>query len=173
VLRTYDEKFNANDRKVEYIYNKKPDSSGDLVSEIEQTCVIDRQGNFLSNIFIRPEIRLHPPRCNYLRFTELLPFPWIKYPIEIGQLLDWKLTLDESLEELCGKEVVGTLEVKSRIFYSNPNVGDTCWVIEGKSECKAGNFSSTYYFHEKYGFVYFSYDFNEYQIIMEPFKIIL
>jgi hypothetical protein len=51
VLRTYDEKFNANDRKVEYIYNKKPDSSGDLVSEIEQTCVIDRQGQFPEQYF--------------------------------------------------------------------------------------------------------------------------
>jgi hypothetical protein len=171
ILKTYDESFLTTQTKIEYIYNKIKKSTGGYSQSIESTGVIDRQGNFISRLFITPEIWLHPPRSNFLRMTEMLPFPWIKFPIYLGQRIDWELTPKEGWEELKGKTVKGNINVKAKIFYDNLVINDSCWVVEGLGESEIGKFNCKYYFSERYGFVYFFYDFNQYQIELIPLKM--
>jgi hypothetical protein len=171
ILKTYDDSFEKTQRRIEYIYNKIKDSNGNYSDIIETTGVIDRQGNFFTRLFTKPEIWLHPPRNRVLRVTELLPFPWIKFPIEIGQSHDWELTPKEGWGEMKGKKINGKIEVVKRIFYDNPIVKDTCWLLEGVGESDFGKFECKYYFNEKSGFVYFFYNFNTYQIELVPISI--
>lgn len=171
ILKTYDESFVITQRKIDYIYNKTVDSNGNYTEEIETTGVIDRQGNFLTRLFIKPEIWLHPPRGKYLRVTELLPFPWIKFPIKIGQSNDWELTPKEGWGDFKGKTIKGKIEVVKRIFNDNPIINDSCWVLEGIGESEIGKFKCKYYFNEKYGFIYFYYDLNNYQLEIIPIMI--
>ena len=136
-----------------------------------RTGVIDRQGNFITRLFIQPEIWLHPPRQDYLRKAELVPFPWIKLPVHIGQKMDWELTPGKGWEEFEGKEVTGVIEVVDKIYYDNPVIQDTCWVINTYGKSEIGEFTGEYYFSEKYGFVRYFYDFNEYKVEIMPYYI--
>lgn len=167
-LKTYDEKWEFTQRKIEYIHFMKNDSSGGYSIHDGITGVIDRQGNFFTRIFLSSEIWLHPPRSGNLRVTELLPFPWIKFPINIGQTNDWELTPKEGWEDFEGKKIIGKIHVTEKILFENPAVKDSCWVLEGIGKSEIGEFKCKYYFSEKFGFVYFFYDMNKYQIELIP-----
>lgn len=171
ILKTYDESWELTQKKIEYIYNMKKDSSGGYSISTEITGVIDRKGSYLTGLFLTSEIWLHPPRSGNLRVTELLPFPWIKFPIKLGQSNDWELTPKKGWNEMEGKKISGKIQVVRKMFFDNPVIRDTCWVLEGFGESDFGKFKCTYYFSENYGFVYFLYDFNQYQIELIPIKI--
>lgn len=167
-LKTYDETWKLTQKKIEYIYNRKKNSTGGYTQTTEMTGVIDRQGNFFTRIFLSSEIWMHPPRTGYLRVTELLPFPWIKFPIKIGQTNNWELTPKEGWEDFEGKKIIGKIHVTEKILFENPAIKDSCWVLEGIGKSEIGEFKCKYYFSEKYGFVYFFYDMNKYQIELIP-----
>lgn len=171
ILKTNDKSWMTTQREIEYVYNRIKTSEGCYSQESEITGVIDRKGNIFSRLFIKPEIWLHPPRSKYLRMTEMLPFPWIKFPIKIGNSINWKLTPKEGWKELKGKSVKGKITVVNKTFYDNPIINDSCWVLEGIGESDIGKFKCKYYFSETYGFVYFLYDFNDYQIEIIPIEI--
>lgn len=164
ILKTYDESWKFTQRKIQYTYNSKMDSAGNIHKLTEITGVIDRKSNFFSRIFLEPEIWLHPPRNNNLRVTELLPFPWVKLPVFAGQTIDWELTPKKGWEDFEGKTITGKILVKNKIFYDNPVVNDSCWLVVGRGNSEIGRFNSTYYFNDSLGFTYFYYDFNEYHI---------
>ncbi len=171
ILKTYNDIWQITQNKIEYIYNKTKDSTGGFTQITEETGVIDRQGNFLTRCFCNPEIWLHPPRSKYLRVTELLPFPWIEFPIYIGQTNNWELTPKQGWKDFEGKTIKGNIKVLDKIFYNNPAIKDSCWVLEGFGDSAIGNFKCKYYFSEKYGFVYFFYDFIKYNIEIILIKI--
>jgi hypothetical protein len=154
-------------KKCEWIYPKTIDSNGSITSMIVQTGIIDRRPSFPANIFISSEVWLHPPRSRDFRYSELLPFPWVKFPIELGQEIEWDLTPKDGWKELEGVEVTGKLKVTDKIYCDFPAVKDSCWVIDITSTCSIGSFSGQYYYHEKIGFVYFYYDFNSYDISLK------
>jgi hypothetical protein len=170
-LKTYDETWELTQRKIEYIYNIKKNSSGGYSQHTEVTGVIDRKENILTRLISTSEVWLHPPRTGNLRVTELLPFPWIKFPIKIGQSNNWELTPKDGWKEMEGMKIKGKIQVVRKIFYDNTAVKDSCWVLDGIGESEHGKYNCSYYFSEKYGFVYFFYDFNEYQIELVPIKI--
>ncbi len=150
-------------KEINYTYKiYREDGSKSVIKP--RTGVIDRQGNFITRLLLKPEIWLHPPRQDYLRKAELVPFPWIKFPVHIGQKMDWELTPGKGWEEFEGKEVRGAIEVVDKVYYSNPVIRDTCWVLNAQGISEIGKFSGEYYFSEKYGFVRYFYDFNEYKV---------
>lgn len=171
ILKTYNENWELTQTKIEYIYNLKKNSSGGYTQNTEITGVIDRKENFITRIFSVSEVWLHPPRTGKLRVTELLPFPWIKFPIKIGQINEWKLTPKEGWKDMEGKKINGKISVVRKILFDNPAVKDSCWVLEGFGLSDFGKFKCSYYFSEKYGFIYFFYDFNQYQIELIPILI--
>lgn len=168
-LKTSDEKWELTQKKIEYIHTEINSSTGGYAIHNGATGVIDRKEIILTRLFFPSEIWLHPPRTGNLRVTELLPFPWIKFPIKIGQFNKWQLTPKEGWREFEGKKITGNLKVANKILYKNSIINDSCWVIDGFGESEIGKYKCKYYFSEKYGFVYFFYDMNHYQIEIEPF----
>ncbi len=164
LLITFKERweYSALQRKINWKFIMKDT----IVTEnIEETGVIDRaRGGSLLNLIFGSEIWIHPPRSSYLRLAEMVPFPNVKLPPKLGQRIDWELTPKKGWGEFEGVKVNGKLVVSSKIFFDNPIVKDTCWVIDAFGKSKIGNFKAQYYFHEKLGFVYFFYDFAFYKV---------
>lgn len=69
----------------------------------------------------------------------------------------------EGLEKI---EISGVTTITGKTFYNNPVVNDSCWVIETNSNTPFGVYKAKHYYHQKYGFVYFHYDFIQYKVEM-------
>jgi hypothetical protein len=160
-LKVFGESWKISQKKIEWNYSLR-DSSG-YSTITETTGVIDRSE---SSIF-KKEIWIHPPRSTFMRLTELVPFPQIIFPIRQGEVLPWELTPKEGWEELKGVKVTGQVEVVGKIYYDNPIIKDSCWVLNAVGNSTAGNYKAKFYFNENAGFVYFNYDFNTYKVVME------
>ncbi len=110
-------------------------------------------------------VEIPNPTNKYLKLTEAIPSPQLKFPIELGHPINTKTKVKiTSNEELKGITVTGKIEVKGKIYYDNPIVKDSCLVLDVVGNSKLGTFKAKYYFHEKYGFVYFYFDFVKYQV---------
>jgi hypothetical protein len=171
-LTTFDEIYNHYQIKSEWFsvqYNYPKVGSKTTLSGI--TGIIERYNPAIISWIYSSQIWIHPPRHRpYVHLTEMVPFPWIKFPISIGQRNDWKLTPKDGWQELEGKTVKGHIEVTNKIYYDNPVVKDSVWVLDAVGNSEVGRFTGKYYFHEKYGFIYFDYDFLKYQIKIEPIE---
>lgn len=167
-LFTYNEKYNFQIKCIwKNIRWDEPELGGRIIN-METTGIIERYTQAIISWLFSSQIWMHPPRHRpYLHLTEMVPFPYINFPISIGQKNDWKLTPKDGWQELEGKTVKGHIEVINKIYYDNPVVKDTVWVLDAVGNSEIGCFLGRYYFHEKYGFIYFEYDFLEYQIKIE------
>lgn len=122
--------------------------------------VIDREGSpFIS--FSTPSIK-----GKGYQMTRLLPEPQVRFPIVLGHEMKVKDTIvvNRDSPEFEGLVITGTLKVSGKTFYKNPIVKDTCWIIDAFGNSEKGSFKAQYYFHKKFGFVYFYYDFVAYQV---------
>jgi hypothetical protein len=108
-------------------------------------------------------IWIHPPRSGVpFIYTEAAPFPEILLPIiENGKR--WA----GGIQGLKGYEEIG-LEGKVAFEYvvlGKENIKTDyrafidCWKIESKGESSIGTSTHTYYYDEKYGFIYSEYNF--------------
>lgn len=118
-------------------------------------------------------VSLPSPTIQYFRLTKGVPSPNIRFPIYKGYSMNVKTTFKKvkDQDQFENQTVTGKLEVVDKIYYDNPVVKDWCWVIDAVGNSSIGTFKAKYYFNEKYGYVYFNYDFNTYNIIMEPISI--
>ena len=100
------------------------------------------------------EIWMHPFRFNQFNFTEVAPFPEIKFPLKIGKTWsgqlrimdgwgDWTNTSGSFEYEVVAQETIN-------IKYGSI---DNCWHIISKSEYPFGNSTFEYWFNESLGFV--------------------
>jgi hypothetical protein len=190
ILRTFDETWEITQKKIEWKYIIKDPNTFTQITE--ETGVIDRRGSFFTKIFLKNEIWIHPPRSSYLRLSEMVPFPQINFPIYKGQIINWEITpkkvkaknydssgkyigdsVPEEWKKLIGKTATGKIGVKGKIYYNNPIIKDSCWVLNAFGNSPIGTIKSKYYFSEKYGFVFFFYDFNDYkvEIILSGIKL--
>ncbi|MEJ5315616.1 MAG: hypothetical protein WHS63_01270 [Tenuifilum sp.] len=121
-------------------------------------------------------IWFHPPREYLFQILELNPYPYIKYPLEIGHSWNWKLKIGDSWGDKRWKLWKGIVEFKYK--YSivakktiKTNLGDLdCFVIEGEAESTLGKTKLTSYFNSRYGFVRFDYtniDNSQLQIVLK------
>ncbi len=97
----------------------------------------------------------------YLEQTELVPHPEVRFPVIIGDSYKSNYKTDSQDNSIDNIGVEGTLEVVGKITYLPKLLKDSSWVINAVGSSSEGKFSSTYYFNEKYGFVYFKYFFGK------------
>jgi hypothetical protein len=148
-----------------------PDESRTEITE--ETGITDRNLMFPVSSLINNEISLpHPPGDDFFKLTVLIPPPTIKYPIKSGNSTTIKVKANPALKELGISEVSGIVKVTGKIFFENLKVQDSCWVLEAIGFSKTGNYNAKYYFNEKYGFVYFHYFFDDYNLEIMPYSLL-
>lgn len=149
-------------REVEWKYSSAIDTiTKNITMTSEYTGVVDETVKYLPNFIHQSKVWIHPPRNLYMRYAELVHFPYIEFPIKIGNSHKWELTPQGSgWKELEGLNVDGEIVVANKIYYDNPQVKDTCWVLEANGKVKDKGYYGTYYFSEKLGFVYLKYKFD-------------
>ena len=107
-------------------------------------------------------IKIGAPYGFYLNYTELVPHPEVRFPIKEGDLYESNHKTNtrriKGTENVDDIDVEGKLEVVSKILYKQELLKDSSWVIDAEGNSSVGKFTSTYYYHEKYGFVYFKYN---------------
>lgn len=105
----------------------------------------------------------------YLKYSAATPHPEIRLPVYIGRRpikIERKTTFSD-VEEMKGLKITGEIKVVDKIFYDNPIVNDSCWVLDAVGNSKFGTLKARYYFHKTMGFVYLYYDFNKYEVEAE------
>ena len=104
------------------------------------------------------EVWMHPFRYNQFNFTEVAPFPEVKFPLRIGKTWTGNLNIQEGWgdwENTNGYFVykVTANEDITTIF----GLIENCWKVESKSKYDFGQSRFEYWFSEKLGFVKMHY----------------
>ena len=141
-------------------------SSNYLIDTCKSTLTVEDYNN-------ENYINITLPTNQYLRLNEAFPSPQLRLPVEIGYTNNFKKIVKISInDELRGSTITGKIIVVGKIYYDNPIVHDSCWVLDAFGNSKLGTLKARYFFHEKYGFVYFYYDFIKYQVEMNLISFI-
>lgn len=137
---TFEDMIKAKKKKNK-INIKLPDS--DWIQEVQE--------GIIENV---DEIWMHPFRFNQFSFTEVAPFPKIKFPLKIGKKWfgqlsikkgwgDWENTSGNFKYEIVSKRDIeipfGTLK--------------NCWEVKSESTYPFGKSKFNYWFNEEFGFV--------------------
>ncbi len=144
---TKSKKTNKKQTEIDYLF--EPD-----FSYIRGTGVVENENN----------IWIHPPRSGFFSSLETCPFPFIKYPITIGE--EWQ---DEmKIGDHWCNEKWGVWDKKLLLSYDykitkkttiNTKIGTLdCYVIESSAKSKIGESKLKSYFSEQYGFVRLEYE---------------
>ncbi len=106
---------------------------------------------------------LHPPRSEMFGMLEIAPFPFIRFPLEVGTTWSdslgigdhysdrrwaiWEGSIVNQMQrKITGKEIVSTAFGKL-----------VCYVVKSRSVSRIGETALTAYFNEKYGFIRMEY----------------
>jgi len=117
--------------------------------------VRETQTGIIENV---EKIWMHPFRENQFSFTEVAPFPKIKYPLEVGKIWtgqlsiqngwgDWENTSGNSSYEVTSQEMIETKYGQI----------DKCWKVESIANYPFGKSTFDYWFSENLGFVKMNY----------------
>jgi len=104
-------------------------------------------------------IWLHPPREFLFRILELNPFPYIKYPLQIGHTWTGDLLIGGQWGDKRWKEWSGNILNKYQYKITDKKTVNTplgsmeCYVIESEAKSELGITKLTSYFNEQFGFV--------------------
>lgn len=109
---------------------------------------------------------IHPVRYGFFRCLELCPYPYIKFPIQIGS----ELVDSNRIGQRWGNEFWGTWKGSQLLTYHYKVVGKQvietnfgsieCYRIDSYSNTNLGISKLTAYFSEVYGFVQLDYEIN-------------
>lgn len=108
-------------------------------------------------------IWLHPPREFLFRILELNPFPYIKYPLQIGHKWTGDLLIGGQWGDKRWKEWSGNILNKYQYKITDKKTVNTplgsmeCYVIESEAKSELGITKLTSYFNEQFGFVKLMY----------------
>ncbi len=108
-------------------------------------------------------IWLHPPREFLFRILELNPFPYIKYPLQIGHTWTGDLLIGGQWGDKRWKEWTGNILNKYQYKITDKKTVNTplgsmeCYVIESEAKSELGTTKLTSYFNEQFGFVKLDY----------------
>lgn len=117
------------------------------------------------------KIWMHPFRSNQYSFTQVAPFPEVRFPLKAGKSWsgqlrigngwgDWENTLGNFRYKVISKESIRTLYGEI----------DSCWKIESRAKYAFGISIFNYWFDEELGFVkmeYVNYGDQKLEIILE------
>lgn len=158
-LRTTDLPWDYGSKKIIWYSVFRDTISLKIIKSVVEENGIDNTNN---------EVYLHPPHSGYWNYTELLPVPYIKFPItKDSNNINWKFPPRNNWKDLINKKVKGESRFMGKVYCDTPALADSCWEIDATSTCVLGSFNAKYYFHERYGFVYFFYDFGKYTVEMK------
>ncbi len=102
---------------------------------------------------------MHPPRAGVFRLLEILPFPYVKFPIKVGDKYAWKLTIgdhyaDSSLVYWTGSiENKMSYQVKSIDYLKTEFGALKCAKVNAKAESRIGISMADFWYNQEYGFV--------------------
>ncbi|MGE0078117.1 MAG: hypothetical protein AB7S48_09675 [Bacteroidales bacterium] len=108
-------------------------------------------------------IWFHPPREYLFKILELNPYPFIKYPLEIGHSWDWKLRVGSGWGDKRWKQWDGIVEFTYKYTIAGEKIIKTnfgsidCFVVESEAVSSIGKTKLTSYFNTTYGFVKLDY----------------
>jgi hypothetical protein len=100
------------------------------------------------------EVWMHPFRRNQFKFTEVAPFPHVRFPLEIGKTWTQSLNIQEGWGDW--ENTYGSFEY---IIVSNDSIETkaglikNCWKIESHSFYEFGKSELVFWFNERLGFV--------------------
>ncbi len=117
---------------------------------------------------------MHPFRSNQFNFTEISPFPEIKYPLEIGKKLTDELRITDGWGDWSHTSGHSEYQVVS-IETVNTNYGsiDDCWHIKSKSRFPFGESILDFWFNDSLGFVKKEYvNYGEQTLSIELEKVL-
>lgn len=134
-----------------YTYDYKL-SNGELGTN-EMTGLIENEKN----------IWIHPPRSDFFKILELNPYPYVKFPLKVGNAWDWELSFGNQWSD--SRWMVWSGKSLNKIKYQiiekkmvSTELGILkCYIIEGKAIGNLGETKLISYFNEKYGFVKLEY----------------
>ncbi len=102
---------------------------------------------------------MHPPRSGVFKILELSPFPFVKFPIKIGDKYNWNLIIgdhysDEKLITWQGNISNNQdYEVTSLQSINTPLGNLECVVIEATAKSEIGIGEAKFFYNKRYGFV--------------------
>jgi len=110
------------------------------------------------------EIWIHPPRQAYYEITEQASFPYVKFPIHVGQKYTHRRDIPKGNYEnvnLDGDSVLHFYEVKDFKLKRNGGFTDSTWLIKSYGISRNGKAIHDFLFHPRLGFVYSHYEFTD------------
>ena len=121
-------------------------------------------GNEMSRIIENPKnVWMHPPRNDFFKILEINPFPYIKFPYEIGNKWTWKLEFGDhwadkrwllwtgNNENKYNYEITDKIKLKTHLGILD------CFVTDGQAISSLGRTYLRSYFSEEFGFVRLDY----------------
>lgn len=160
---------------ISYLEIRVEDSRADNVTNDYQTTIEYVFYNFHSKPLLftsrtgvvdnTRNIWLHPPRIGPLKILNLSAYPFVKFPIIVGDTWGYNMTIGKNWSH---KDFGGLWKTDTDIFRHHYKVvGESSLVINGQSlscfqissvtKSKIGQSSSLFYFSEKHGFLRMSF----------------
>ncbi len=108
-------------------------------------------------------IWFHPPRRSLFKILELNPFPFVKFPVEIGNTWQWTLNIGDQWGDKRWKTWEGSIQnkctykVEGLEKIATPFGKLACYTIVATGESKVGKTSLKAYFNKQLGFVRLDY----------------
>jgi hypothetical protein len=100
------------------------------------------------------QVWMHPFRFNQFNFTEIAPFPEIRFPLSVGNTWTGNLKILDGWGDWANTTGYFEYEVISRdTIQTNYGLIENCWHIKSKSSYPFGNSNFEFWFHESLGFV--------------------
>ncbi len=123
-------------------------------------------------------IWIHPPRAYLFKILELNPYPYIKYPLQVGSSYKGSLRIGSGWGDERWKTWAGIIENQYNYEVTAQRELDTplgrlsCYVIESTAVSELGETKLTTYFNETYGFVKLEYtNIDHSRLVMELYEI--
>lgn len=145
-----------NESMVEYNYVTTDDKEfyKDLTKLGEQTGLIENSKN----------IWLHPPRMYFFQILQMNPWPYVKFPLRLGNKWDWQLEIGSRKGDQRWKEWEGNVlqdykyEISGKQDIDINGTKTSCYIIEAKSISRIGETQLKAYYNKDMGFVKLIYD---------------
>ncbi|MGB1243341.1 MAG: hypothetical protein ACPG49_12510, partial [Chitinophagales bacterium] len=92
---------------------------------------------------------LHPMRHNQYSFTQVAPYPHLRYPLQIGNSWSTRLEMLGGQGDWSYAKVQKNHEITGTLTKSYPNIGTLkCWELNATATFKMGTSTLHYFFNE-------------------------
>jgi hypothetical protein len=101
---------------------------------------------------------MHPFRLNQYNFTEVAPFPEVKFPMQVGQTWTSQLSIGQGWGDWSNTSIDNEYKVTELTTLKTPyKEFRSCWKVYATAGASFGESTHEYWFDEGYGFVKMHY----------------